>query len=1176
MPRLLSIFIVITALACTQTHAQDEAARTIAECDRLSASELDLDRPASVSGVPLLTLDASAAVPACEAAVKVAPDNRRLLFQLGRAYGVAKNYLEARVQYERAVALGSVVAANNLATLFDRGLGGPKNPPEARRLFEKAAAGGLYLAMYNLGFMYEEGRGVPQDLAQARRWYEKAAAAGSVPAMTKLGTFYEKGLAVETDYEEARRWFEKAAALGDAEAINSLRALSQSQNLPIEPVLRIETGQHGAHIFGIDTDAANRFAVTASPDKTVRVWSLPEGRPLRILRLPLDFGDIGKAYAAAISPDGSTVAVGGYIGVPSHGFSIFLFDRASGELTKRLGNLPNVVNHLAYSPDGQRLAASLLGGNGIRVFDAGHGYQPLPSDTQYTDGSDWAMFDHAGRLVTTSSDGFIRLYAADQYADPVTRFRLEGHVPQSVAFSPDGSRVAVSFADTPKVVVLSGKELTQLFEANTAGIDVKGCLVSVGSVAWSQDGRFLFAGACWWVNDVVQVRRWSKGGRGAFVDIPAAPEPIVEILALKSGAMLFAHLHGFGLISPDTKVKQLHGLGGLDVGSGDGPVVSPDGGAVQIDGLDVLVNARHTYRFNLLQRRVDIDPPTDAALLAPITQVPGLAVANWEDSMTPAVNGTPIKLYPGESARSLAIVPGTQHFVIGAQWSVRLFDQTGYEFWPKPLSIPGIAWGVNVTSDGRLVVVLYDDGTIHWLRLSDGKELLALFIHPDGQRWVAWTPQGYYDASVGGDELVGWHINHGFDHVPDFYPVSQFRARFYRPDVIRRVLQTPNLDIEEAVQNADQEAGRPMPKGAPVSSLLTPVVEINDPKDAAAVDRTDIQLGYSVRLPSPDDTLGVEARIDGAKVPAEDRRLVDTGSARAGILHLTIPRRDSKVSVIAYNANGASEPASIHVQWRGPGTDPKLTLYVLAIGISNYKDTNLRLHFAAKDADDFVALAKTQEGGLYEKVITHPPKGSLRDDEATREAVLDELDWIMRAVTNTNDVAMVFLSGHGVTTPDQHYRFLPYDYESGRVERTTISDSELRDYLTKIGGKKVFFFDTCYSGAVLPGKTTSTQANVDKFANDLKAAENGIVVFTSSTGNELSLERDEWNNGAFAKAVVEGLRGAAAQHGYPVVMISDLEGYVSRRVKELTAGNQRPMVAKPGTVEDFPIAKTLP
>jgi WD40 repeat protein len=96
--------------------------------------------------------------------------------------------------------------------------------------------------------------------------------------------------------------------------------------------------------------------------------------------------------------------------------NIFLFDRASGVLTKRLTDLPDRVNLLAYSPDGQRLAASLMGSNGIRVFDACHGYRPLPSDSQYKGSSYWTMFDRAGRLVTASEDEFVRLYAADRYA----------------------------------------------------------------------------------------------------------------------------------------------------------------------------------------------------------------------------------------------------------------------------------------------------------------------------------------------------------------------------------------------------------------------------------------------------------------------------------------------------------------------------------------------------------------------------------------------------------------------------------------------------------------------------------------------------------------------------------------------------------------------------------------
>jgi hypothetical protein len=575
-------------------------------------------------------------------------------------------------------------------------------------------------------------------------------------------------------------------------------------------------------------------------------------------------------------------------------------------------------------------------------------------------------------------------------------------------------------------------------------------------------------------------------------------------------------------------------------------------------------------------RQIDVDPPVDASLLAPTTEAAGLSVTNWENSVTPAVNGTPLKLDPYEHSESLALVPATGHFVLGAEWSLRLFERNGHEVWPaRP--VPDITWEVNVTADGRLIVAAFGDGTIRWFRVSNGEPVLALFIHPDGSRWIAWTPQGYYDASLGADDLIGWHINHGYDRAPDFYPVSQFRDRYYRPDVIQRVLRTPNLDIAEAVREADEAAGQPTARSVPVSSLLTPVVEIVDPREPAREDRADLRLVYSAQLPSGDDTLRMEALVDGVKVEAKEHHsLVDKGETRAGILRLVIPRRNSIVSVIAYNDNGASVPASVHIQWTGAATEPKLTLYVLAIGVSNYRDPSQRLRFAPKDAGDFVALAKAQAGGLYEKVIPYPRYETLQDSDATREGILDGLEWIMGAVTNTNDVAMVFLAGHGMKTPDQRYRFLPYDYDPNRPNGTTIRDSDLQDYLTKIGGKKLFFFDTCYSGNVLPGsRTPDSLPNVDKFANELKAAENGIIVFASSTGNQLSQERGEWNNGAFTKALVEGMRGAAARPDLAAISISDLYGYVSRRVRELTDGKQSPVMAMPTTVEDYWIARRL-
>ena len=159
----------------------------------------------------------------------------------------------------------------------------------------------------------------------------------------------------------AVRWLRRlqylAAALAVTMAAVPVRA--QTDNSPSGPMLRINAPGHTAPIRGIATDAAERFAVTASDDKTVRVWSLPDGKLQRVICLPSGTGDFGKAYAVALSPDGSTIAVGGWTTPPGFNGNIYLFDRASGALVQRLPGLPNVVIHLEFSPDGKRLAAAL-------------------------------------------------------------------------------------------------------------------------------------------------------------------------------------------------------------------------------------------------------------------------------------------------------------------------------------------------------------------------------------------------------------------------------------------------------------------------------------------------------------------------------------------------------------------------------------------------------------------------------------------------------------------------------------------------------------------------------------------------------------------------------------------------------------------------------------------------
>src|SRR5258708_39706687 len=86
-------------------------------------------------------------------------------------------------------------------------------------------------------------------------------------------------------------------------------------------------------------------------------------------------------------------------------------------------------------------------------------------------------------------------------------------------------------------------------------------------------------------------------------------------------------------------------------------------------------------------------------------------------------------------------------------------------------------------------------------KLDSGELLVALFVA--GEEWIAWTPQGYYAASPAGESLMGWHLNRAPEKLADFYPASQFHKSLYRPDVIRRLLQTGEL--EKSIELADRE-----------------------------------------------------------------------------------------------------------------------------------------------------------------------------------------------------------------------------------------------------------------------------------------------------------------------------------------------------------------------------------
>ena len=473
--------------------------------------------------------------------------------------------------------------------------------------------------------------------------------------------------------------------------------------------------------------------------------------------------------------------------------------------------------------------------------------------------------------------------------------------------------------------------------------------------------------------------------------------------------------------------------------------------------------------------------------------------------------------------------------------------------------MPGVVWAVN--TDGRIVVAALGDGTIRWYRLSDGEEFLAFFPHPDRRRWILWTPSGYYDASPGGEDFIGWHVNNGSEQAADFFPISRFRGTYNRPDVVDRVLRA--LDEKEAVRLANENSSRRQAV-ASVQEKLPPVVTILAPGDGTQVAETRVTIGYALRSPEPITALKV--LVDGRPVAEQGKGQPIAGN---GSITLVIPPRDCDVSLIAENRSAASTPATIRLHWRGAGESftIKPKLYLLSVGVSAYQDADLRLDLAAKDALDFGAAWNAQKDRLYEGVEVR----ILTDAHATKGNILDGLEWLQRQTTS-KDVAVLFFAGHGINDAMGDFYFLPVEADLEKLKRTGISQFDITATVAAIAGKVLVFMDACHSGNLMDKSKRRGIVVVSPVVNELASAENGAVVFSSATGRQYALENQAWGNGAFTKGAVEGLQGKADYGATGRITLNMLDLYISERVKELTQGQQTPTTVKPPNVPDFPVA----
>jgi len=902
--------------------------------------------------------------------------------------------------------------------------------------------------------------------------------------------------------------------------------------------LRIFNG-HSSSVESVAFSPDGKLALSGSDDKTMKLWEVTTGREIRTFKGHSTERFV-KINSVAFSPSGKFALSG------SDDQTMKLWEVATGRELRTFKGHSSYVRSVAFSPDG-KLALSgswdntmklweVSTGREIRTFKGGSSYvnavafspdgklalsgsyddtlklwnvstgRKLSLFQGYSSRVSSVAFCPSGKLALSGSSwDTLKLWEISTGRELRT-FKGHSSYVSSVAFSPDGKlALSGSYDDTLKLWnVSTGRELRTF----------KGHSSYVSSVAFSPDSKLALSGSnnkimkLWEVSTGRELRTFKiknpKSSSGAN-SVAFSPD---SKLALSVGDSYY----GFLYLSWNHPIKLWEVSTGRELRSFEGhssfvnSVAFSPNGKLLLSGSD----NRLYYKFD------------DNLKL-------------WDVS-----NGREIRTFKGHSSdvSSVAFSPDGKLALSAGGKTIKLWDiATGRNI----LTFQGHSSDVSSVAfspDGKLALSGGNDSTTRLWNLQTGKEVVKMVGFYDGE-WVTITPEGYYTASLNGAKYINVSIGN------EVYSIDQYEALCHKPEIVKLALKLGD----------SQKAIAQITKAVPTNTCIIqpPKVWIVSPEFGSETESASIEV--EVKTENIADSLdAVTFRVNGRPMEIKSAAKAQT-KTQSHTQPIPLVVGENWITVQVRGKAGAVEYTEPLLIIRQGGEKPKPDLYYLGIGVAQHPQ--LPLKYPAKDVKGLETVLKQQEGKVYRRVISK----TITDQQATRGNLINVIQTFFKPAKQ-GDIAILFISGHGMNTTNSGYRFVTYDTDVDNLATTGASWKIFDEAINDLPPQVLLLADTCHSGAITGNSKWKDQSQANKNQFLRTANNNNVVVFSSSSGSSFSMENEEWGHGAFTKALIEGLNGKAVGYKKGLVKLTYLQDYVRERVIELTDGSQTPTIPR--------------